>query len=117
MDPQVARKRLERMLADLDEAQRTLIAEAGDSSMHVARLSQHPADYGTDLSDQEREDAMRRAAQIERHEVLTALGRIDEGGYGRCVVCGAEIPDERLDARPDAIRCLEHQREYETTRD
>jgi DnaK suppressor protein len=117
VDPQVARQRLEEMLADLDEAQQTLTAEADDSSMHIARLSQHPADYGTDLSDQEREEAMRRAAETERHEVVTALGRIGEGSYGKCVVCGATIPDERLEARPEAIRCLEHQREYETNRD
>jgi DnaK suppressor protein len=117
VDPQVARQRLEEMLADLDEAQQTLTAEADDSSMHIARLSQHPADYGTDLSDQEREEAMRRAAVTERHEVVTALGRIGEGSYGKCVVCGATIPDERLEARPEAIRCLEHQREYETNRD
>ena len=116
MDPQVARQRLEKMLADIDEAQQTLTAEADDSVMHIARLSQHPADYGTDLSDQDREEAMRRAAQSERQEVLTALARIGEGSYGKCVVCGATIPDERLEARPEAIRCLEHQREYESTR-
>lgn len=117
MDPQVARQRLNRLVADIDEAQQTLTAEADESSMPIARLSQHPADYGTDLSDQEREAAMQRAARTERHEVLTALARIDEGSYGRCVVCDAEIPDARLEARPEAIRCLEHQREYETARD
>ena len=117
MDPQAARQRLEKMLADIDEAQQTLTAEADDSSMHIARLSQHPADYGTDLSDQEREEAMRRAARTERHEVVTALARIGEGSYGNCVVCGAPIPDERLEARPEAIRCLEHQREHETAKD
>ena len=117
MDSQVARQRLEEMLADIDEAEQTLTAEADDSSMHIARLSQHPADYGTDLSDQDREEAMRRAARTERHEVLTALARVDEGSYGKCAVCGAPIPDERLEARPEAIRCLRHQREDETARD
>ncbi len=117
MDSQVARQRLEELLADLDEAEQTLAAEADDSSMHIARMSQHPADYGTDVSDQDREEAVRRAARTERQEVLTALARLDEGSYGRCVVCAAPIPDERLEARPEAIRCLQHQREYETARD
>jgi DnaK suppressor protein len=38
--------------------------------------------------------------------VLAALVRIDENSYGRCVDCGSEIPEGRLDARPDAARCV-----------
>jgi len=38
--------------------------------------------------------------------VLAALGRIEENTYGRCVDCGADIPEGRLDARPDAARCV-----------
>ncbi len=28
------------------------------------------------------------------------------GSYGTCVVCGRPIGDERLDARPFALRCI-----------
>jgi RNA polymerase-binding transcription factor DksA len=35
-----------------------------------------------------------------------ALGRLDEGGYGRCDVCGQPIAPERLAARPTATRCV-----------
>ena len=38
--------------------------------------------------------------------VLAALSRIDENSYGKCVDCGHEIPEGRLDARPDAARCV-----------
>jgi RNA polymerase-binding transcription factor DksA len=38
--------------------------------------------------------------------VEAALGRIDEGTYGRCVACGAAIPAERLLAVPEAGQCV-----------
>ena len=41
------------------------------------------------------------------HEVDAALGRIAKGTYGSCESCGAQIPPERLDARPVARLCLD----------
>lgn len=48
--------------------------------------------------------------QAEQHlsEIDAALARIDEGTYGVCEVCGEEIPDERLRARPAARTCIAH---------
>ena len=34
-----------------------------------------------------------------------ALERIDSGSYGRCVVCGSQIAEERLEALPAAAVC------------
>jgi RNA polymerase-binding protein DksA len=41
------------------------------------------------------------------HEVDAALERISKGTYGRCESCGADIPPERLDARPIARLCVD----------
>jgi RNA polymerase-binding transcription factor DksA len=48
--------------------------------------------------------------QAEQHlaEIDAALARIDDGTYGTCEVCGQEIPDERLRARPAARTCITH---------
>ncbi len=35
-----------------------------------------------------------------------ALVRLDEGNYGRCDVCGKQIPDARLEAIPWAETCV-----------
>lgn len=35
-----------------------------------------------------------------------ARSRLDAGTYGRCLVCGTEIPDLRLEALPAAETCL-----------
>ena len=36
-----------------------------------------------------------------------ALGRIDDGSYGKCEECGGEIGIERLKARPVTTLCIE----------
>jgi DnaK suppressor protein len=36
-----------------------------------------------------------------------ALGRIEDGSYGRCVECGADIGIERLKARPVTTLCID----------
>ncbi len=39
-------------------------------------------------------------------EIDVALQRIDDGTYGVCVDCGADINPERLEFRPNSIRCV-----------
>lgn len=41
-------------------------------------------------------------------EVRRARGRLADGTYGRCEVCGERLPEERLEVRPWAVRCVEH---------
>jgi DnaK suppressor protein len=41
---------------------------------------------------------------LERTE--RALAKLDDGTYGCCDVCGAEIPAGRLRAMPDGVLCL-----------
>ena len=40
--------------------------------------------------------------------VEAAMRRLDEGTYGRCEVCGAEIAEERITSDPLATRCAQH---------
>ncbi len=37
-----------------------------------------------------------------------ALGRVEDGSYGRCEVCGEDIGDEVLAEAPAAVRCHRH---------
>lgn len=39
-------------------------------------------------------------------DVRRALDKLDEGTYGICDRCGTTISDERLEARPSAVRCV-----------
>lgn len=48
-------------------------------------------------------------AQAERQlaEIEAAESRLAEGTYGRCSVCGRDIPEGRLEARPVARTCVD----------
>lgn len=41
-------------------------------------------------------------------EVERALAKLEDGTFGTCEVCSAEIPDARLEAMPSARYCIEH---------
>lgn len=46
--------------------------------------------------------------------IAAALKRIEDGSYGECCDCGAEIPLQRLRAAPEATRCVQCQSQAET---
>src|SRR5438093_1035357 len=46
-------------------------------------------------------------------EVVSALQKIDEGGFGDCERCGEAISEKRLEALPFARYCIECQRAVE----
>lgn len=71
-----------------------------------ATYSTHMADQGTDA--QEREKAFFYASREHRHLNLLneALERINDGTFGICIVCGKDIPKERLEAVPITQRCV-----------
>ena len=114
MDTATAQKRLEGMLADLDRSIAILKGEHPDPG--AFGYDNHPADAGTNLSDADRIEAALEAMERQRGAVAAALQRIATGTYGDCVGCGKPVPEGRLDARPEAARCVicqsKHDRAY-----
>src|SRR5881397_2678486 len=96
-----ARGRLEELLGELERS---------------AAVLQHPADSGTNLADADREEASLEVLLAQQERVREALARLDAGTYGRCVECGNALPDERLEARPEAERCVDCQQRAEARR-
>lgn len=47
------------------------------------------------------------------YKIREALKRIDDGEYGDCVVCGEEISEGRLLARPVTTHCIDCKTEAE----
>lgn len=115
MDEAAARQRLEQLLTDIESSSRTLAAEHGDTG-ELSNLDQHPAEAASELTELERDEAVRAVVEGQRQEVLAALERLDAGSYGRCVECGMDLPEERLDARPEAARCVACQQDLEIAR-
>ena len=105
MDTATARKRLEEIQAELERSIAVLRGEA-EQDERAADYPQDPADAGANLSESERTQAVLHAARTQHAVVLDALRRIEIGTYGICVDCGAEVPEGRLEARPEAARCV-----------
>lgn len=83
------------------------------STGELTTFDQHPGDVATDTLEREQDESIREHAVAQLEEVEAALQRLDEGAYGRCEVCGAEIPEARLVVRPQTRYCVEHQQERE----
>jgi DnaK suppressor protein len=103
MDVMAARQRLEEICGELD---RSITVLNGPDEQDPGDYPQDPADAGANLSESERSRAVLAVARRQRSDVLAALHRIDLGTYGTCVDCGTIVPEGRLEAKPDAARCV-----------
>ncbi len=112
MDTQEIRTRLEALLADLDRSAHALAHER-ESGGEIDELVLHPADYASNVGEADREEASVEVIAAQRERVVRALERLDGGTYGKCVDCATTLPDERLEAKPDAERCVPCQQRHE----
>ena len=110
MDVTTARERLADMLAELD---RSIGVLQGDP---VAVRDRSAADAGSDLTDTDRAQAMLTVATTQRRPCSTRSSALEEGAYGECVDCGRPVPEGRLEARPEAARCVQCQGKRERRR-
>ena len=97
------RARVERLVAETDEAGREDRAEAnqtGDMSDPAERLTAEESDDTVSGSLRERLEAIGRAEQ-----------RLADGTFGRSIRSGLPIPEERLEADPAAELTVEEARE------
>ncbi|WP_096270919.1 TraR/DksA C4-type zinc finger protein [Paucisalibacillus globulus] len=79
-----------------------------ESMSELSNYDNHPADHGTELFERQKDIALNEHAEKELEEINEALHAIEEGTYGLCTECGADIPFERLQAVPTADRCVNH---------
>jgi RNA polymerase-binding transcription factor DksA len=118
MDAAKARERLERereRLQSLLDGSADGVLQQPQGDDELSTLDQHPGDQATTLYEREQAVSIAQHAEGALADIDHALGRLEEGTYGQCRVCGVEIEAARLEARPETPFCLEHQREAERT--
>src|SRR5436190_23350383 len=99
MDAERARALLARERQRIEHALR----EAGPQDTgELATRDQHLADQASDLTDAELDAGRVDELRAELAAVEQAERRLADGTYGRSVESGAVIPDERLEANPNA---------------
>ena len=78
-----------------------------------AGVDQHLADMATETVDREIDYTLEENSEHVLAAIDEALGRIENNTFGTCVNCGAQIPEERLEARPWAPLCIDCKRKEE----
>ncbi|TCN24329.1 TraR/DksA C4-type zinc finger protein [Mesobacillus foraminis] len=79
-----------------------------DSTGELSLYDNHPADSGTELFERSKNLAMDEHHEDQLEKINLALDAIQDGSYGRCRECGNKIPEERLEAIPYTLYCLDH---------
>jgi len=73
----------------------------------------HMADDATEAFEQAKDLALLQNAERLLEQVRDALGRLDDGTYGKCENCGQSIDPARLEALPYVTLCLRCQQRLE----
>ena len=103
----------ELLLEVLRSGQEGLDISSAGGAAELSSADQHPADMGTETFEREKSQAIVDSAEARLRDIEDAFHRLETGTYGRCETCDQPIGDERLEARPAARYCLEHQQEME----
>src|SRR6266849_10588504 len=100
------KQRLEAKRAELQENIEGL-TEAHPEPVGAIEASEGSQDFeeiAVDFLETQQEQSLLVNQQALLTEVERALGRIEDGTYGKCVDCGQPIPERRLEAIPWAAR-------------
>ncbi len=92
------------------------LTEAHPRPVSPEEASEGPQDYeeiAVDFLEMQSEQSIEVNEQALLSEVHDALKRIDEGTYGRCIVCGQSIAEKRLEAIPWTPRCIKDEEQVE----
>jgi RNA polymerase-binding protein DksA len=105
---EAARERIQRTIEHHDIGNASLTEETGE--LLSGSADNHLADTATETYERELDEGLEEDAREQLHQIEKALGRIDDGTYGTCEICGKEIPVERLEAVPWTTLCIEDAR-------
>ena len=95
---------LRRQITNMEEGALELPLQ--DSISELSMYDNHPADIGSETFERSKDLALRDIAEIQISKIEDAILNIDQGTYGKCDTCGAEIPVERLEAMPSTTMCI-----------
>jgi RNA polymerase-binding protein DksA len=107
--------KMEGALLQLKEEIITTLTNNGESFMENAPSLEpkDEVDVAADDIDRKMLEAL-GAAEMKRFKLIdNAIARIKTGKYGLCVKCGKRIPQDRLEAIPYALLCVDCKSEEE----
>jgi RNA polymerase-binding transcription factor DksA len=102
------REQLRSQVEHHDIGNSSLLEATGE--LFSSSVDNHLADTASETFERELDEGLEEGALRRLREVEDALTRIEEGTYGKCRICGREIPPERLEAVPWATLCIDDAR-------
>jgi DnaK suppressor protein len=108
------RERLQKRRRDLIGAN-----QATREELAALKESEKDPEYEESAQTELADYTLSQLLESQRRELTlidAAFQRMEQGVFGQCVDCGTDIPIERLEAVPFAIRCEEDARAHERER-
>jgi RNA polymerase-binding transcription factor DksA len=110
----VIEARLEARLQELARLRAAMRrSSAGMRESELAHVDNHPGDIAGELLEEEIEQTEEIFIAEGERRIAEARRALADGSYGTCRDCGQGIPPARLEAVPEAVRCVECQRRFE----
>ena len=102
---------LNKMKNKLLEQRKTLLQSLSEQSEDMRNLvkpvdSGDEADVASDVIDRQLLTALGAQDANRLKQIDNAIDRINQNKYGLCVICGKEIPEERLEILPHTLMCI-----------
>lgn len=104
-----------RLRGDVTTLAEVALRKSGMEGSDRSGMPIHMAELGSDNFEQEFTLGLMEAEEDTLTLIDTALDRIEQGVYGRCVQCDSVIPKARLNAipyTPVCIKCAERQENH-----
>lgn len=112
LDPKILAELKEKLLEEKTKVQQDLgrIAKpstsAGDYETNFSEIGTDEDENASEVEEYADNLALENTLEKQLKDILEALERIENGTYGKCENCDAEIPLERLRAYPAAKTCI-----------
>ena len=102
---------IEKMQAKLIEQRNKILASAASQNNDLKKIVENVetgdvVDQASDVVDGQLLESVGAANANRLTMISNALDRIRQGTYGKCLSCGKDIPEERLESVPEAFLCI-----------
>ncbi|HEY8892503.1 MAG TPA: TraR/DksA C4-type zinc finger protein [Clostridium sp.] len=86
--------------------QNGVIDSNSEMASELSFYDNHPSDTASELFDKEKGLALKKNEMSILNDIEDALKNIENHTYGKCISCGTDITEERLEAIPYANNCV-----------
>lgn len=108
MEKLIENKFIELLLKNKEDIMSSLLSESKEFEAIVDDMDPKDlADLAADDIDKKTLEALNQKDLRKLRLIDSALSRVKNGRYGLCMRCGTRIPEERLEAIPYALMCID----------